>query len=70
METKAEILAWLKSSIATFRTNAPAPPKTAWGVLDKVYHDADVYHGGWCSALEFVARELESRTSKETTPCS
>ena len=70
METKAEILAWLASRIAMFRANAPTPPTTAWGVYDQVHHNAEVYHGGWCSALEFVARELESRASKETPPCS
>ncbi len=64
METRAEILAWLKSSVALFRANAPAPLQTALGVCAAVHHDSEVYHGGWCSALEFVVRELEPRTSK------
>lgn len=54
METKAEILAWLRERIVD---EARRP-------LNRSREDSD-YRNGWQSALEWVADELE-----EDLPCS
>lgn len=60
METKAEILAWLRGHIAE-----------RWEAQER-RAKADAFnagwHDGWKCALEWVASELD--TPAETTPCS
>ena len=55
METKAEILAWLREQIAhdaTFK-------------ISRSGHDGGSFRDGWAAALEWVTDEIEG-----TPPCS
>ena len=55
METKAEILAWLRDTIAYDLTLK----------IDRSGNDGGAFRDGWLAALEWVTDEIEG-----TPPCS